>query len=315
MSGPARNAPARIEVVAGVLRDETGRVLLAQRLPGKHLAGQWEFPGGKRESHESPAQALARELDEELGIEVREARPWLSLTHHYSELSVRLRFYAVDDWRGEPSGREGQPLHWASPDDLSSLPMPAADRPVVKALDLDGRYLRLPRAVDRNAWVRKVDAALDDGVRLFALRADAGTADELKELADLLGRRVRAAGGRWLLDGEPDRARQLAADGVAIAADRLNALVTRPLPDDALVAATCRTGADLDRAGALGLDFAVLSTQSGSSDALAPDALERLCADSPLPVFAAGSMDTSLSAVRDKGGFGVAWTADIGSLS
>lgn len=310
MSGPARNAPTRVEVVAGVLRDTAGRVLLAQRMPGKHLAGQWEFPGGKREPVESPADALARELDEELGIEVRAAEPWLSLTHHYPEVSVRLRFYSVVEWRGEPSGREGQPLHWARPAELSNLPMPAADRPVVKALDLDGRYLRIPQPDDRRAWMRRIDEAIDDGIRLFGLRSNGLAAEELNDLSAALGQRVRAVGGRWLLDGEPDTARGLGADGVELAADRLLEASERPLPDEALVLAACRDAADLEHAGALGLDFAVLSPVSGSSDVPGQDGFERLCADSPLPVFADDAGVGPLPEIRELGGFGVAWNQD-----
>lgn len=137
MAAEAHAASARIEVVAGVLRDDRGRVLLAQRLPGKHLAGTWEFPGGKRESGESLQAALARELREELGIVVESACLWRSLTHRYPELTVRLRFFQVDRWRGTPQGLEGQPLRWADAGDLSTLPMPEADRPIIEALEHD----------------------------------------------------------------------------------------------------------------------------------------------------------------------------------
>jgi len=94
-----------IDVAAGILRDERGRVLLMQRLPGKHLAGLWEFPGGKVEEGETVEQALVRELDEELGIELRACTPVISLPWHYPGKSVRLHALRVTDWAGEPRAR------------------------------------------------------------------------------------------------------------------------------------------------------------------------------------------------------------------
>lgn len=138
----------RIDVVAGVLRDERGRVLLAQRPAGKHLGGTWEFPGGKCEHGESREQALRRELAEELGIEAGTVRPWRSLTHDYSELTVRLWLYTVEDWHGDPYGREGQALAWVMPQAMHEWPMPAADRPVVRALMLDSGCAAPPGFAD-----------------------------------------------------------------------------------------------------------------------------------------------------------------------
>lgn len=125
-----------IHVVAGVLRDAHGRVLLTQRAPDKHLGGCWEFPGGKRELDENNRTALNRELREELGINVLQARHWLSLSYAYPARTVRLYLFAVEHWHGQPRGLEGQPLDWFWPAAMKSLAMPAADRPVVAALEL-----------------------------------------------------------------------------------------------------------------------------------------------------------------------------------
>ena len=103
-----------IEVAAGILMDARGRVLLMQRLPGKHLAGLWEFPGGKVEPGETVAQALVRELDEELGVEVLGGAPMISIPWHYPEKSVRLHALRITAWNGEPRAREGHPLRGAT---------------------------------------------------------------------------------------------------------------------------------------------------------------------------------------------------------
>src|SRR5579859_192864 len=123
-------------VVAAALIDADGRVLLAQRPPGKAMAGQWEFPGGKIDAHETPEQALIRELKEELGIDVTESclAPIAFASHDYDHFHLLMPLYAIRQWRGRPEAREGQTLAWASKDKLNSYPMPPADIPLVAQL-------------------------------------------------------------------------------------------------------------------------------------------------------------------------------------
>jgi 8-oxo-dGTP diphosphatase len=123
-----------LRVVAAVLFDAQRRVLIAQRPPGKHQAGFWEFPGGKIGPGENPEQALGRELAEELGIELRRCHSLLQLRHDYADRSVALEVFVVDDFRGEPSGREAQALKWVSAEQLRGEELLVADRPVVDAL-------------------------------------------------------------------------------------------------------------------------------------------------------------------------------------
>jgi 8-oxo-dGTP diphosphatase len=123
-----------LRVVAAVLFDAQRRVLIAQRPPGRHMAGFWEFPGGKIGPGESPERALARELSEELGIELLRCHSLLQLRHDYADRSVALEVFVVDDFRGEPCGREAQALKWVSPAQLRCEELLVADRPVVEAL-------------------------------------------------------------------------------------------------------------------------------------------------------------------------------------
>ena len=130
-----------IEVAAGILTDARGRVLLMQRLPGKHLAGLWEFPGGKVEPRETVAQALVRELEEELGIEVHGSTPLISIPWDYAEKFVRLHALRVNAWSGDPRAREGHPLRWVESRDMDAAEMPAADAPILAALRLPPYYV------------------------------------------------------------------------------------------------------------------------------------------------------------------------------
>jgi 8-oxo-dGTP diphosphatase len=126
--------PRAILVVAAALYDARGRVLIAQRPAGRHLAGRWEFPGGKVGAGEGEHVALARELREELGIEVRAARPLMRLNHTYDERAVELSLWIVERYLGTPRALEGQPLKWVAPARLPAEDILEADRSFVAAL-------------------------------------------------------------------------------------------------------------------------------------------------------------------------------------
>jgi 8-oxo-dGTP diphosphatase len=123
-----------VRVAAAVLFDAAGRVLVARRPPLKHMAGFWEFPGGKLEAGETGEQALARELREELGIELRRCHPLLQLRHDYGDRVVALEVFIVDEFGGEPAALEGQPLQWLKLEALAQQPLLPADGPIIDAL-------------------------------------------------------------------------------------------------------------------------------------------------------------------------------------
>jgi 8-oxo-dGTP diphosphatase len=121
-------------VVAGALFDRDRRVLIAQRPPGKHMAGRWEFPGGKVATGETEPEALVRELREELGIAVITCRPFMRLSHEYDDRVVELSMWLVDIFTGEPTGLDGQQLKWIVVQRLGEEDILEADGPFVLAL-------------------------------------------------------------------------------------------------------------------------------------------------------------------------------------
>jgi 8-oxo-dGTP diphosphatase len=129
----ARARPT-IRVVAAALYDCEGCVLIAERPPGKHLAGRWEFPGGKIDAGETEEAALKRELAEELGIAMRRARPLMRLAHDYDDRRIDISLWVVEEFSGAPSGLDGQELKWVSPDKLHQEDMLKADVPFIAAL-------------------------------------------------------------------------------------------------------------------------------------------------------------------------------------
>ncbi|WKL57404.1 8-oxo-dGTP diphosphatase MutT [Asticcacaulis sp. ZE23SCel15] len=125
-----------ILVAAAALVDDDGRVLIAQRPQGKQLAGLWEFPGGKVEAGETPEAALIRELNEELGITVKQAclAPFVFASHTYETFHLLMPLYLIRRWEGQPTAIEHQAIKWVKPKDMRSYPMPPADDPLVAYL-------------------------------------------------------------------------------------------------------------------------------------------------------------------------------------
>ena len=123
-----------ITVAVGILIDDAGRVLITQRAREAHQGGLWEFPGGKVEAGEDVVVALARELQEELGVAVETSTPFMQVPHDYGDKQVLLDVYRVTQWRGEARGLEGQPLAWQLPAQLPAWRFPEANRPILDRL-------------------------------------------------------------------------------------------------------------------------------------------------------------------------------------
>jgi 8-oxo-dGTP diphosphatase len=295
-------AASPIEVAAGVLTDAHGHVLLMQRLPGKHLAGLWEFPGGKLEPGESIDHALARELHEELGIEAHAFAPLISLPWRYPEKVVRLHALRVTGWRGEPHAREGHPLHWMPVEALDSAQMPPADRPIVTALRLPAYYAITP-------------AGRDEGFApphsLVQLRTPGRERDATRAAAMAMLERTPELKTRLLINHDIELARELGV-GVHLRAAQLRELQQRPLPDAQWVGASCHGADELERAAAIGADFATLSPVCPTPSH--PDAsplgwgrLAELVREARLPVYALGGVGPDdLDRSRAAGAQGVA---------
>src|SRR5579872_1053487 len=144
MLNPIHHHPALVPAVglktvfvaACALIDADGRVLIAERPQGKSMAGLWEFPGGKVEAGERPEESLIRELNEELGIVVKEAclAPLTFASHVYPDFHLLMPLYVCRRWEGFVQGREQQKLKWVRPLELRNYPMPPADEPLISHL-------------------------------------------------------------------------------------------------------------------------------------------------------------------------------------
>jgi 8-oxo-dGTP diphosphatase len=291
-----------IQVAAGILMDARRRVLLMQRLPGKHLAGLWEFPGGKVELGETVAQALVRELDEELGVEILGSTPLISIPWRYPEKAVRLHALLVTEWNGEPRAREGHPLRWVAVRDMDAAEMPAADAPILAALRLPPHY----------AIAATVQAEHCPGMEVLRqLRMPGATRDEVRRVVESVIAADPDLRESLLLNHDIGLARELGI-GVHLRAVQLRELRERPLPRNAWVGASCHDAEELGLAAELGADFATLSPVHATAshpdaDPLGWERFARLVEDARLPVYALGGVGPDdLDRARVAGAQGVA---------
>lgn len=292
-----------VEVSAAVLQRPDGSFLLAQRPVGKIWAGYWEFPGGKVEAGESTLDALVRELREELGIEVVTAYPWITRVFAYPHATVRLSFFRVPAWQGELHPHEGQQFSWQNPSRLpfckevgacSVSPILPANGPVIRALELPALYA-ISNAAELGVeeFMRRLEIALQGGLRLVQLREKNLSLDELRSLAHRVVAMAHQYAARVLISCDVEMANEVGADGVHLTSSQLAECVIRPAV--AWCAASCHSREELRCAEALGCDFALLSpvlptkSHPGAPN-LGWDKFETMSADLSIPVYALGGL-------------------------
>jgi len=272
-------------VAAAVVQRPDGRFLLAQRPAGKVYAGYWEFPGGKIEPGEPAERALGRELHEELGIEVRRCYPWITREYVYPHGHVRLNFFRVLEWSGEPHPREEQAIAWQALGAPMAAPMLPANAPVLASLSLPHEYAITDAArLGVAPMLQALERRLQAGLRLVQVREP-----QLDVPArELFTTQVIGLAHRYGCTVMVKSA-HAGADGIHCTAAELMQL---PAPPAGLAAASCHTREELERAMALGLDFAVVGPVLEKGDA-APLGWERFAAlvrGASIPVYAIGGL-------------------------
>ncbi len=297
------------EVAAAVIERPDGTFLLAQRPANKVYPGFWEFPGGKIEPGEDPRRALDRELEEELGIRVTDATPWITRVYAYTHATVRLHFLRVTAWEREPQPLEDQAIAWQRVGATDVAPMLPANAPVLAALALPAIMVVSnvePIGIDR--WVSKlVERALEEPL-LVQVREKAMARQPLQHLVSRVLARAGSLGARVVVNSDCGAVPQ--CDGVHLTAKALMATASRPA--GALVGASAHDDAELERCASLGLDYAVVGPVKATASH--PDALpigwegfERLVRGQPMPCYAIGGLTRAeLAEAKRRGAHGVA---------
>ena len=273
-------------MAVGVLIRADGAFLLTSRPPGKVYEGYWEFPGGKVEPGEQAGAALARELHEELGVDVVTAHPWLVRVHTYPHGTVRLNFFRVTAWRGEPHPREEQAIAWQRRGAATAAPMLPANAPILAALALPHEYA-ISDAARRGVapMLERLERRLALGLQLLQVREPELAPNERA----LFTRQAIGLAHRYgckVLTKEDFAG----ADGRHYTSAELLQLDRRP--EGMLAAASCHTREELEHAMALELDFAVLGPvlQKDGAAPLGWTRFRELARGSRIPLYAIGGL-------------------------
>jgi 8-oxo-dGTP diphosphatase len=316
-----RSATSPIHVVAAALRRPDGYYLITRRRPGTHLEGYWEFPGGKVEEGESVAEALIREIEEELGIIPKQFSPLVEITHQYSATkTIFLEIWNVHQWEGDPYPIEGQEMAWVSESELDSYTFPPADQPAIQALRFSPLFLITPPRLSQGVatFLEQLEQALQQGVRMVLLRTfDYGDASP-EEVFLACRERCQQVGARLIqhhhtrLGEESANGSSFQPDGIHLTSSEMRAYSHRPDAKTALLGASCHSIEELQQAASIGVDYAFLSPVKPTASH--PDAtplgwseFQRAVQTVDFPVYALGGMRREeLSTSRAHGGQGIA---------
>ncbi len=311
MSSRERTAGSPVEVAVAIITRPDGSVLLAQRPEGKVYSGYWEFPGGKVESGEPVADALSRELHEELGIDVQRAYPWITRVYTYPHATVRLHFYRVVEWNGTPRCKEHQAIKWQHTAALTVTPLLPANSPVLRALLLPAEYaISCATVMGEARFLDSLQGRLAGELRLVQVRERSMRASALARLVERVVAAARPYGARVVVNSDVELARSAGADGVHLTERQLMTLESRPAFD--LVGASCHDSDSLRRAEALEVDFAVLGPVKATPthpDAclLGWDGFRAIAANAAIPIFGIGGLTrTDFDAAWSHGAHGLA---------
>lgn len=246
-----------VDVAVGIVQRADGRVLMAERSARQIAAGYWEIPGGKIDPGETAAEAVARELHEEVGIRVQALQPWLQHEHAFPTRRVRLHCFRIERWTGEAHGREGQRIAWVDPARPECAPLLPSNNRLLQGLALPQAcaLISSDRLGGPAAVLQALPQAIAEGLRLFLLKLDSHSVDQQVLWAQRIGALASAQGARLLLAGTALSARRAGLAGVHAEAAELRRLTQRP--GVALWSAECAHASDVERARALAADLLI----------------------------------------------------------
>ena len=299
----------KITEVAAAVIERPGEFLLAQRPAGKPYAGFWEFPGGKIEPGEDARAALVRELREELGIEVRAATPWITRVYAYTHATVRLHFFRVTAWEGEPQPLEDQAIRWQAVGAPDVSPMLPANAPVLSALALpEIMVVSDAQRAGLDEWVNALDRCIASERVLVQLREKSLPRLPMQHLLSRVLALAAPVGLPVVVNSDCGAYPQ--GGGIHLTSADLVAAPSRP--EAGLVGASCHDAREIGHAAALGLDYALLgpvkpTASHPGATALGWTRFAELAREQPMPVYAIGGLTRAdLAEAKRHGAHGVA---------
>jgi 8-oxo-dGTP diphosphatase len=298
-----------VHVAVGVIIGKDGAILLAKRPNKTHQGGLWEFPGGKVEQGETLFDALKRELQEELAINITSSEPLIKIRHDYGDKVVLLDVHKVNEFSGEPKGNEGQPVLWVAANKLHDYEFPAANRPIITAINLPSRFLVSGAFNNLKDFSSHLEYALERGIKLVQLRvSEAELTPEFVQCAVDL---CNSYSAKLLINTTVECFEKMALQGnhvgLHLNSKNLLACSARPVCSSVLLSASCHNQIEIEHAQTIGVDFMcvspVLETLSHPGQrGMGWQAFEALVEHATIPVYALGGMQESDLAVAIKCG-------------
>ncbi|CAC9463247.1 Mutator mutT protein (7,8-dihydro-8-oxoguanine-triphosphatase) (EC / Thiazole tautomerase TenI-like domain [uncultured Gammaproteobacteria bacterium] len=246
-----------IKAVAGVLRNKHQEILIAQRRKSQFMGGFWELPGGKIEHKESPEQAITRELNEELGIQVKHSSLHQTMVHHYEDRIVELSIYNINQYQHTPIGLEGQTIAWARITDLNNYQLLPTMRAFIHSITLPDKYWITPSNNHQSKeWMDKFDQKLTSGISLIQLRSK--TILNTTFIAELYNK-CKHNSVKLLLNTANKTFNEPSGDGWHLTTNEMLQLNKRPCAEDKLLGVSTHNLTEALKAQSIGADFVVIS--------------------------------------------------------
>ncbi|MET0355794.1 MAG: Nudix family hydrolase [Cellvibrio sp.] len=284
-----------VHVAVGVVVDDLGNILIAKRPDGVHQGGLWEFPGGKVEANETLFDALKRELHEELAIEVQKTEPLIKIRHDYGDKIVLLDVHKVIRFIGVPHGNEGQPVKWVAPAHLNNYNFPAANRPIITAIQLPRHLLITGEYENREDFISRIERALENGIRIIQLRVK-----DPEVIQNFIGVTVELCNkfsAKLSVNTPSKDFHQISVQNVGLHLNSKNLLACdiRPVAKNVLLSASCHNQTEIAHAQKIGVDFIcvspVLATKSHpEQQGIGWVGLGQLLESLAIPAYALGGM-------------------------
>mgnify|MGYP000114734390 CR=1 FL=1 len=293
--------------------NNNNEVLISQRAQEVHLGGLWEFPGGKVEVNENVYDALLRESKEELGIQIEQAEQYLKIQHNYSDKSVLLDVWKVNNFSGEPYGMENQLIKWHPVRDLSPKHFPEANMPSINSLKLPEQYMITGKFESHDDFRHKLTTALLAGKKIVQLRCKTVKSDdEYIELAEIAREICAQFNTLLLLNTSVDVFNRLDVSGLHLNSQALFEYESKPIASSKLLSVSCHDETEILQAEKLGADIILLSPvkETSSHPGVQGIGWQRFNAikqNIKSPVYALGGMKQSdLAEAKQAGAQGVA---------
>lgn len=303
-----------LHVAVGVIENDLGQILIAKRPESVHQGGLWEFPGGKVDEGENCQQALWRELNEELAIQVQNSEPLIQIRHDYSDKSVLLDVHKVTRFSGEPKGNEGQPVRWVNPEFLSEYAFPAANQPIIQAIRLS-RFCAITGSFESlKDFTEKFSKLISYENKMVQLRIDNFSLEQ--HAAYFTAAKEICSGGIQLqVNTSVDeflRINPTDKIGLHLNSHRLMQAKSRPVNEKVLLGASCHSLAELKQAEKIQADYVYLSPVKATKshpdvEVLGWKKFQEMTQKTNIPVYALGGLgELDLPSAIQSGAQGIA---------